>query len=480
MGDGVTRRPSLDAIVVGVLALGNWALLFQNHTIVQVDGARPLWHLFPGPWAAAWMLACGLLAATYPLRDLRLGVGFTRRQRVVHLAAIVVAFVVIPTIAAIVLRATGKPYTYVHDGAIMVEAAARKLLAGQDPYAVDYLDTPLFYWPMTNNPALYHFTYFPLLFLAALPFVKVFDALHVFFDVRYLYLPAYLVTLALLPLVIPATADRARTFAYRISLVAFVALDPELFPFVAEGRNDFFVLAFLVAGLVLLTRERRTFGVLMIALAASAKLHATLFMPFVVAYLIWRDRGRAPREVVMRLVRAGWAGAAVMTVIFVPFVAWAPRAFWSDIVSYNAGGAAWAYPISGIGFSALLRAVGVISYPQEDFPFWIFELAAAIPVGLWALRRLRREPSIAELLLGSSLALLAFLFFARYFQGNYLGYIAAVAAPVPFLRPDIAQSVTAAARRFVPVRAHAASRPVAVADAVGGVAARADGSMGDD
>ncbi|MDE3193212.1 MAG: DUF2029 domain-containing protein [Chloroflexota bacterium] len=466
----MTRKLSLDAIAVGAIALGNWALLFQNHTIVQVDHDAPLWQLFPGLWGAAWMLACGLLAATYPLRDLRLGQRFTRRDRVIHLAAIVLVFVIVPTIAAIVLRATGKPYTYVQDGGIMVEAAARKLLQGLDPYAVDYLDTPLFYWPMANNPALYHFTYFPLLFLVALPLVKVFDALHLFFDIRYLYLPAYVATLVLLPLVIPASADRARTFAYRVSLVAVVALDPQLFPFVAEGRNDFFILAFFVAGVALLMRERRTLGVLMFALAASAKLHASLFLPFLVAYLAFRERGRSPREVLTRLARAGWAGVAVMLAVFVPFIAWAPGAFWSDIVSYNTGGAAWSYPISGMGFSALLSSIGLIAYPQEDFPFWAFELLAAIPLAVWALRRLRRDPSVAELLLGSSITLLAFLYFGRYFQGNYLGYIAAVAAPVPFLRPDLVRALAAAVRRVRrrPLR----SVPVATV-------ASADGSAGE-
>lgn len=450
MGNGVTgRRLSLDAVVVGALALGNWALLFQNHTIVQVDRDGPLWQLFPGLWAGAWLLACGLVAALYPLRDLRLGTRFTRRDRVVHLAAIVLLFVVVPTVAAIVLRATGKPYTYVHDGAIMVEEAARKLLAGQDPYAVDYLDTPLFYWPMSNNPALYHFTYFPLLFLVTVPLVKVFDALRVFFDMRYLYLPLYVATLALLPLVIPGGTDRARTFAYRVSLVAVVALDPQLFPFVAEGRNDFFVLAFLVAGVALLQRERRTLGVLAIAAAASAKLHAALFLPFLLAYLWWRDRDLAPRARLAGLARASWAGAALLAVVFVPFLLWAPRAFWDDIVSYNAGGAPWSYPISGMGFSALLRALDVISYPQADFPFWIFQLITAAPLAVWCLARLRRDPSVAELLLGSSATLLAFLFFARYFQGNYLGYVVAVAAPVPFLRPDLARAAADAAGRLL-------------------------------
>ena len=41
--------------------------------------------------------------------------------------------------------------------------------------------------------------------------------------------------------------------------------------------------------------------------------------------------------------------------------------------------------------------------------------------------------SLATLLTGYALTLLAFLFFGRYFQGNYLGFILAVATPVPFL-----------------------------------------------
>src|SRR6202158_6578048 len=44
------------------------------------------------------------------------------------------------------------------------------------------------------------------------------------------------------------------------------------------------------------------------------------------------------------------------------------------------------------------------------------------------------RPTLATLLTGYALTLLAFLFFGRYFQGNYLGYILAVATPVLFLR----------------------------------------------
>src|SRR5438132_10377938 len=240
------RELSVDAKVVGAVAVANWLLLFGSHTTVAATHDVPLWQLFPFGADVAFLTACGALAATYPLRDRRSGSSFTTRDRAIHLATIVVAFVILPAVASVVLRETGRPYTYIHDGALMVEEAARKLLHGMNPYVADYLDTPMFYWPMVNNPALYHLTYFPFMFLVTLPFVWLFDHAGIAWDQRYLYLPAYVATLALVPLLV----DRPR----RLALVALVALNPQLFPFVVEGRNDFFVLLPLFAGVLLLQR----------------------------------------------------------------------------------------------------------------------------------------------------------------------------------------------------------------------------------
>lgn len=420
------RGLSVDAKVVGALALGNWLLLFANHTTVQETADGPLWRLFPGLAGPLYLALCGLLAASYPLRDRRWAAAFTTRARALHLAAIVAAFVVVPTLAAIVLRETGRPYTYVHDGAIMVEEAARKLLAGHDPYSADYLDTPLYYWPMVNNPALYHFTYFPLLFLVTAPFVWLFDRIGLFWDQRYLYLPAFVATLAVVPLLVRGARER-------LALAALVALNPQLFPFVVEGRNDFFVLFFLFAGIALLQRGRSALGLLVLAVAGAAKLHALFMLPFVGAYLIARARPRALGAAWSALWRPAAPAAAFLAAVFVPFLIWDFAAFYDDVVRYNAGGAAWSYPISGVGFSALLLALGVIEHRQADFPFAAIEIAVALPIAIWSLWRFWRAPSLALLLGGYALTLLAFLFFGRYFHGNYLGYILAVASPIPFL-----------------------------------------------
>jgi hypothetical protein len=436
------RHLSLDARVIVTVGVANWLLLFANHTTVAATRDLPLWRLFPEGWDVVFLSACGSLSVLYAVRDHHSGARFTSRQRAVHLAAIVSAFVVAPTIASIVLRETGRAYTYIHDGALMIEWAARKLLLGQNPYVADYLDTPLFYWPMVNNPALYHLTYFPSLFLITIPFVWVFDKVGLFWDERYLYLPAYIATLAVVPLLVRRTE-------HRLALTSLVALNPQLFPFVVEGRNDFFVLLFLFAGIALLQRERRTWGSLAIAAAAAAKLHALFFLPFLVMWLVatrkpktWRDALRALRPLV--------PAAILLAVTFIPFLVNDFAAFYDDVVRYNAGGAAWTYPISGVGFSALLLALGVIDYRQADFPFAAIEIAVATPIAIWWLRRLWREPTFPTLLQGYALTLLAFLFFGRYFQGNYLGYILAVATPVPFLLAESRAIVLPRRRRVAP------------------------------
>ena len=139
--------------------------------------------------------------------------------------------------------------------------------------------------------------------------------------------------------------------------------------------------------------------------------------------------------------------SVLLAVTFVPFLVNDFAAFYDDVVRYNAGGAAWTYPISGMGFSALLLWLGIIEYRQADFPFAAIEIAVAVPVALWWFRRIWRDPTIANLLTGYAITLLAFLFFGRYFQGNYLGYILAVATPVPFLLREAHASVRVRRRR---------------------------------
>ncbi|HEX9494480.1 MAG TPA: glycosyltransferase 87 family protein [Candidatus Limnocylindria bacterium] len=458
------RDLSLDAKVVGVVAGANWGLLFANHTTVAATTDETIWRLFPGIAGPAFVVLAGAVALSYPFRDRRQGVSFTPRARWVHVGLILAVFVVVPTLASIVLRETGKPYTYIHDGALMIEEAARKLLGGHNPYAADYLDTPLFYWPMVNNPALYHLTYFPFMFLVTVPFVWAFDHLGIFWDQRYLYLPLYLATLAVIPFLVKRTE-------HRLAMVALVGLNPQLFPFVIEGRNDFFVLFFLLAGVALLQRERRTLASLAIAAAAASKLHALFLLPFLVVWLVATKRPRTIGAAV-RALAPTLPAVIFLAITFGPFLLNDWNAFYDDVVRYNAGGAAWTYPISGVGFSALLLGLGIIPYRQADFPFAAIEIAVAAPIAAYTMWRLWRDPTIARMLAGYALTLLAFLFFGRYFQGNYLGFILAVATPIPFL---VRESRPLRSKRRRTAAAHGRTAIPAVViggGATGGVEAR--------
>src|SRR5438105_11939960 len=327
------RGLTLDAKVVGTVAVANWLLLFANHTTVAATTDETVWHLFPGVAGPAFLLLAGAVAFSYPVRQLREGRSCRPRARWLHLGLILAVFVVLPTFASIVLREAGKPYTYIHDGALMIEEAARKLVAGHNPYATDYVDTPLYYWPMVNNPALYHLTYFPFLFLITIPFTWAFDGIGIFWDQRYLYLPAFVATLALLPLLVKRTE-------HRLALVALVGLNPQLFPFVVEGRNDFFVLLFLFAGIALLQRERRTWGSLAIAAAAAAKLHALFLLPFLAVYLIATHKPKTVGQA-LRALAPTIPALVFLGITFVPFLFNDWNAFYDDVVRYNTGGPAW-------------------------------------------------------------------------------------------------------------------------------------------
>src|SRR5207245_730048 len=85
----------------------------------------------------------------------------------------------------------------------------------------------------SSRPDLYRLTYFPFMFLVTTPFVWLFDHVGVIWDQRYLYLPAYIGSLALVPFLVQGASRR-------LAMTAAIALNPQLFPFVVEGRNDFF------------------------------------------------------------------------------------------------------------------------------------------------------------------------------------------------------------------------------------------------
>src|SRR5438552_15152900 len=94
------RGLSLDAKVVGGLAVANWLLLFANHTTVAATTDETIWRLFPGMAGPLFLAITGIVAFSYPVRDHRMGSAFSTRARRVHLGDALPAFAVRPTTAS--------------------------------------------------------------------------------------------------------------------------------------------------------------------------------------------------------------------------------------------------------------------------------------------------------------------------------------------------------------------------------------------
>jgi hypothetical protein len=310
------------------------------------------------------------------------------RLRLLALLALVAVLFMLPQALLILSR---PPHAPIQDGLLITEAAARRLLAGLDPYGHGYLDSaPLraFYAPeFPINPLLGHYVYPPGAILLATPF----QALGV--DLAWLWVP-----------VILALALAAHAAAGRAGVVA-VALNPLLLFDYLYLFNDLLFLAATLAGVGLLARRRFIAGGTALGVALLLKQQAILFIPF--AALLAGRRGWLP---------ALAAGAATVLLVSLPFLLWSPGAFLGDTAAYFYGSGLASFPIRGLGLPGMLVSLGVIPSRWAAYPAGILQVLVALPLLGLALVRLHRHftwPafwawlgafSVAVFLLGRTLA----------------------------------------------------------------------------
>ena len=307
--------------------------------------------------------------------------------------------------------------TMEHDGLLQVESAVDRLLKGQPIYGVDWSNTPMaaFGWDLTPgpNPALHHLAYYPLTVLAGIPFRLLTDVLGLPFDYR-LVLMAFGVIGLLAIITLPISQQR------RFLLITAIFVSPMITLYLWSGRTDIQFLAIVLLTLTLLARGHPTFAAGALGIAVALKPFAWMAVPFLLLVLLIRWRAQhSRREVVTSLV----ALAVTPIATIVPFLVANPRAFWTDIVLYTSGGIPDAYPIAGYGFGDLLYTLHVIARRTDAFPFLIFQLAAALPVLWLTARAFLRRPTIGRWMAGYAGVLLAFTFFARFFNDNYAAVV---------------------------------------------------------
>ena len=307
--------------------------------------------------------------------------------------------------------------TMEHDGLLQLESAVDRLLRGQPIYGVDWSNTPMaaFGWDLTPgaNPALHHLAYYPLTVLAGIPFRLLTDALGVPFDYR-LVLMAFGVIGLIAIVTLPIGSER------RFLLITAVYASPMITLYLWSGRTDIQFLAIVLLTLTLLARGHPTLAAGALGIAVALKPFAWMAVPFLLLVLLIRWRAQhSRREVVTSLV----ALAVTPIATILPFFVANPRGFWTDVVLYTSGGVADAYPIAGYGFGDLLYRLHVIARRTDAFPFLIFQLAAALPVLWLTARAFLRRPTIGRWMAGYAGVLLAFTFFARFFNDNYAAVV---------------------------------------------------------
>ena len=346
--------------------------------------------------------------------------GIARRVRRVKLTLVLLAIslvVVLPTLSGMLLRRSTAPWLYVHDGAIQIEESIRFLLRGENPYAEDYLDTPLAEWdyafpPPEVNPALYHNAYLPFVFLFSAPFYVATTWLTGWYDQRVVYLLLFLGASWLY-------MSHAKSATRRLSLLAVFGLNFFGVSYVIWGGNDVFVFFWLVACTYLLGRNRTTLAAVCLGLSCASKQTAWLFVPFFLTY-VWSTERQSG---VLTRLRKVYPVILVPLLVILPFLLWDMASFVDDTYLYLTGGTAFSYPITGLGFGSLILSLGIVKDEHAFFPFILFQLSVCVPLLTFLLRRQWCHATVQRCWYGYGLLLLFFTFFSRFFADFYLGAI---------------------------------------------------------
>ena len=375
--------------------------------------------------------------------------------RLVLIWAIVLLTVFASSVKLALLRRESGPASYSHDGGVIqTEATIDYLLQSRNPYVEDYVATPMAEWGISEfRTALYHYPYLPWTFLFSAPFRLLADRTIGWYDQRFVYLLLFALTLLLAP-------GLARRRESKLLLVMIIGLNPIMGSDLIYGQNDSFVLAWVLLSLWLwgrgqqqrqaisteqgATQDRPTgqgrtgkstrwlwASAAAFGLACASKPTAWFLLPFYLLLLAGgdaRDLWSKPKAWLRRAWVRGWPALVVAVLAIAPYLVWDPRAMFDDVWSWSNGTSPTAYQIWGWGASNLVLAAGWVRSRFDYWPFWLPQLIIGLPLLVLLVRRQARENSPARAYWGYGLFLLAFFFFARFLNENYLGYITAILA----------------------------------------------------
>lgn len=345
------------------------------------------------------------------------------RQRLAALVTLVVLLLLLPQLLLILAQ---PPDASVHDGVLLTDAGADRLLSGQFPYGHDYIDTRARTFFMSDTPVnfgLRHYVYMPGMLLLDIP-IRLIGGSHANFSWMFL--------LALPALAVAAWFTGLTRLEKEAGLIA-VVLNPLLQLDYLYLLNDLFFLAPALAAAGFLRRDKPVWAGLMFGLALALKQQAILLLPLLLV-MGWRRSGWAG------IGRASAAGLFVLALIVGPFLVWDWRAFAADTAGFFFSSGVDSYPIRGLGLPGLLLGAGVIESRWQPFPSSLYEIAVTLPLLAVATWDLLRRPGWARFWIWNGVLVLVVFFFGRVLAPNYLdlalvmlglGLFSALAAEAP-------------------------------------------------
>lgn len=343
-----------------------------------------------------------------------------KRYSLIKIALIILIFFEVvgsSFVSAIIVRHQSAPldkYSFymVHDTVIQQELAMRFLIHGKNPYNVSYFGTPLELWPYSDtkiNPALYYFVDEPFYIIFPIPFY--FLSVHSigYFDGRIVLLILFAACF-FLALKVPSKLEDKLLFS---TLLIF---NPATLGYTLEGRSDFFMFAFFLFSLWLLTIKKNIWSAILLGLSFAVKQSVWPAFPFYFGYLYFK-KGLKPA--INSLI---WFSLTFL-VFVIPFLIWDSKAFLDSTVGFLSGTVAHSYPISGYGFGALLTQSGWIKNNESYFPFLIFQIALGMPLLIFLMEWLKKYKSINALIASYAIFLFVYWYFSRYFNNSHVAYL---------------------------------------------------------
>lgn len=330
-------------------------------------------------------------------------------------------------IYAIHLRSNTQPYYYIHDGAIQIEEAVKMTLNGKNPYTENYFNTPLENWGQAagkkwDNPALYHLAYLPFNILFSIPFFIIFNSAVGWFDERIVYIFSLIIFI----LTILKWPNKS-LFIKALFLFFFIA-NPWFFRYFIEGRNDIFVISWIILSIYFLALKRINYSALFLALAAASKQPAWFLVPFYFNFLYLNEPYKhAFWEKIKKVFKKTELFFIASVVLIIPFVLWDIRSFIDDVFRYSTGSASHSYPISAesikIGFQYLVFNLKLVKSQFDYWPFWIPQLIFGLPLLYILLKLQKYNNSLGQMIFSFFMLLMTFWLFSRFFNNNYLGFL---------------------------------------------------------